>query len=346
MSSVSDEKPANLIKQRFVVLDALRGVAALCVMMHHAEQFYGHPGVFAHAYLAVDFFFMLSGLVISDVYATRFASGMNLSRFLVVRVKRLWPTLVIGVVLGGLLALAQGHQPITVLIDLVAGLSFAPILRGDAGLFMLDGVEWSLFFELVANLVHRLGLWRLSIVPLFVLSAVSLCGLLFIAAQNHGIAVGDRGVSFVAGFARVAFPYVIGMLLQRMWQSGSRRLILPELIPIAALPACFVLAAVIEPSLAWIVEPLIVAFVFPLIIWLGACAKMQPRYKQLGLLGGALSYPIYTIHLPMIGAGDLVARLVSPQLGILARLFALGACVGGAWLIARYVEKTAVTRRA
>jgi len=346
MPTMPDAAPINLSKQRFVALDALRGIAALCVMLHHAEQFYGHPGVFAHAYLAVDFFFMLSGFVISDVYAPRFAADLKLTRFMVARIKRLWPTLAIGVTLGALLALAHGHQPIIILIDLVAGLSFMPILRGGAGLFILDGVEWSLFFELVANLVHRLGLWRFSNRLLLFLSVASLCGLFTISAYNFGIGVGDRGVSFIAGFIRVAFPYLIGMLLQRMWQRGSRRLVVPVFIPIVALPASFVLASIIGPSFAWIGEPMIVALLFPVIIWLGACAKMPPRYTQLSLLGGALSYPIYTIHLPLIGAGDFVARLVSPPFGIMARFVALAACIGGAWLIARYVENAAVTRRA
>lgn len=343
---MSDSARPDINKQRFVILDALRGIAAVCVMLHHAEQFYGHPGFFAHAYLAVDFFFMLSGFVINGVYAPRFGPDLSVSRFMVVRVKRLWPTLAIGVALGALLAFAEGPAPTRVLIDFIAGLTLTPILRGAAGLFILDDVEWSLFYELVANFIHRLGLWRLSNLRLLSLCGVCLVSLLTISMSCNGIGIGDRGSTFVAGFARLALPYLLGMYLQRVWQGGMWRFTVPAFIPHVVLPLSFCVAEYIGPRLDWIAEPLIVAFLFPIIIWFGACAKMPTRYQRLCLLGGALSYPLYTVHLPLIGAGDFIARGVTPLCGIFVRLFALAACIGGAWIIARYVEKVAVTQRA
>jgi peptidoglycan/LPS O-acetylase OafA/YrhL len=50
---------------RLSLLDGLRAIAAVAVMVHHESGIYGTPWPLPRAYLAVDFFFMLSGLVIT-----------------------------------------------------------------------------------------------------------------------------------------------------------------------------------------------------------------------------------------------------------------------------------------
>jgi len=332
-------------KDRFVTLDALRGIAALCVVFHHAEQFYGHPGLFAHAYLAVDFFFMLSGFVINGVYLARFGHELSPARFMILRVKRLWPTLAIGVGLGATLAVFQHHQPMGVLVDTVAGLSFIPILSGTLGLFLLDGVEWSLFFELIANYVHCIGLWRFSNPTLAALIAISFVILLVLSFGDGGIGFGDRGTTFATGFARVALPYATGIGLQRLWSSARFRLRVPALLPLLALPISFGAATLAGSTINWLVEPLIVALLFPLIIWLGAGATLSPRLISLGSVGGALSYPLYAIHLPLIGFGDALARMTTPLMGLILRLAALSTCLIGAWILARFIDKAAIFKR-
>ena len=78
---------------RFVVLDSWRGIAALAVALHHLD---GSAPFFAstlHGELsrAVDFFFVLSGFVIATSYGQRLAHGFPFTRFMMLRIGRIWP---------------------------------------------------------------------------------------------------------------------------------------------------------------------------------------------------------------------------------------------------------------
>ena len=88
------------------ILDGLRGIAAIIVVVFHVFEI--HSGgdhakqLINHGYLAVDFFFMLSGYVISYAYDDRW-SYMSLGHFFKRRIIRLQPMLVFGSILGALL---------------------------------------------------------------------------------------------------------------------------------------------------------------------------------------------------------------------------------------------------
>ena len=59
---------------RLPTLDAMRGTASLAVVLYHL----GFAGTFAaHGYLAVDFFFLLSGVVITRAYQGKLERGMK-----------------------------------------------------------------------------------------------------------------------------------------------------------------------------------------------------------------------------------------------------------------------------
>lgn len=101
-SAFADSKP------HYAILDGLRGVAALTVIWYHVfEGFATSPldQKFNHGYLAVDFFFILSGFVVGYAYDDRWAGrraggGMRMRDFLKRRIVRLHPMVVLGSVLG------------------------------------------------------------------------------------------------------------------------------------------------------------------------------------------------------------------------------------------------------
>ena len=83
------------IKPRYELLDGLRGVAAFAVIWYHFfEGFATSPTDqwMNHGYLAVDFFYVLSGFVIGYAYDDRWRDGgMTAGRFMLRRVIRLQP---------------------------------------------------------------------------------------------------------------------------------------------------------------------------------------------------------------------------------------------------------------
>src|ERR1700753_1348050 len=99
-------------KRHYPILDGLRGVASAIVIIFHTFEVYdggdAKKQILNHGYLAVDFFFMLSGFVIAYAYDDRWhAAGgrqrMTLWGFFKRRIIRLPPVLVMGNVLGALL---------------------------------------------------------------------------------------------------------------------------------------------------------------------------------------------------------------------------------------------------
>jgi peptidoglycan/LPS O-acetylase OafA/YrhL len=62
------------LKPHYPILDGLRGTAAILVVIFHLfEAYYPDSSItpIHHGYLAVDFFFMLSGFVIGYAYDGR-----------------------------------------------------------------------------------------------------------------------------------------------------------------------------------------------------------------------------------------------------------------------------------
>jgi peptidoglycan/LPS O-acetylase OafA/YrhL len=108
-------QPAATRRHSFVILDALRGVAAAAVVTVHAPLFFhsvatpgsvpdasGHApmtGPLFEAYLAVDFFFLLSGFVLAHAYGEKLNDGMTSCQFMRCRLIRLYPLYLLALVI-------------------------------------------------------------------------------------------------------------------------------------------------------------------------------------------------------------------------------------------------------
>src|ERR1700722_1022832 len=78
---------------RFRVLDSCRGLCAVAVMLFHMDaktHFYALPLV-RNSWVAVDFFFVLSGFVIASAYSRRLQTVADAGRFALRRFGRLYP---------------------------------------------------------------------------------------------------------------------------------------------------------------------------------------------------------------------------------------------------------------
>ena len=207
------ESNASVSKPHYVILDALRGVAALMVIWFHIFEGFATSAIdqkFNHGYLAVDFFFILSGFVIGYAYDDRWQS-MSVGSFFKRRLIRLHPMVVLGAVFGAVSFLIQGvvfggnssvfdggvqwngtHVSLgPVLISMLMAMFLIPCrpgglgeVRGNGEMFPLNGPSWSLFFEYIANIMYALFLRRLSTKVLKVFVAVSGLGYAAFAILN------------------------------------------------------------------------------------------------------------------------------------------------------------------
>jgi len=293
-------------------LEALRGLAAITVVWQHICQRYGYEGLFTiivgKGHLAVDLFFLISGFVLARTYEKAMPRPVD---FLVMRYRRLWAPLAGGAVIAFLFALYRGEPLLSGAALLVAGLAMMP---GRGFHFALNPPAWSIFFELVANVVHAWLLVRLGKLGL-VLIVVGAALLMWPIMWQRGFDVGHDSV-FWWGLPRVMLSYTLGVLLFRL---NGDRVWLPVpaawLVAIAYPVAIGSFAATSplgEMAFAVVVHPLLLLAVLAM-----------PR-NRLALWLGAFSFPLYALHSPLMEADNLLAMHWSAGLAV---------CLGGSALI-------------
>lgn len=269
-------------------LEALRGIAALMVVYNHAGFLAGFPDqlsrIFLRGYVAVDLFFMLSGYVLTRTYEGRMGPPQV---FLRKRFIRLWPPIAAGVAIGACAAFAGGMAPGQIAAGLVTGLLLLPWFNFA---ILLNGPAWSIFFELVANYFHALLLQRLSVRSLLAIAAI--CVLLLIkAVPAHGLNLGQHQ-TFWLGFARLFMSYALGIVLYRL---NRDRTWLPGSWAWGAILGWTALVLIIGPQSRWTVLP-VALIANPLAI----LAALSLKPSRLAVLLGALSFPLYALHYPVM----------------------------------------------
>ncbi|RXF68832.1 acyltransferase family protein [Arcticibacter tournemirensis] len=290
-------------KKHFEILDGLRGVAALAVVIFHfMEWAYTDftTNFIAHGFLAVDFFFCLSGFVIGYAYDDRIAE-MGILEFFKSRIIRLHPLVIAGSVLGLLAFLFDpfgGHPELystgKIILAFVCSLLLIPLpVIEDRGfnLFSFNAPSWSLFWEYIANVFYAFVLYRIKrgfLLLLTIISAVALC---WVAYRSGNLLGGWSGPTFWDGAARISYSFFAGLLIYRSnW-------IIKNKLGFAGIGALLFLAFVMPFSKwNWLSEPFVVLFYFPLLIALGAGATLTGRLKKVCVFSGKISYPLYMTH--------------------------------------------------
>ena len=320
-------------KPHYELLDGLRGVAAILVLIYHifegfafAESTNGEGSglitTLNHGHIAVDFFFILSGFVISYAYDDRWGK-MSLGGFFKRRLIRLHPMLIMGAVVGVISFLLTGCQqwsgevtPISwVMIALLLTIFMVPALpglpyevRGNGEIFPLNGPMWSLFFEYIGNILYALVIRRLSTKLLAVLTAILgiLHAWIFVGDlsgyDSVGIGWTIDTINFWGGLVRMLFPFSMGMLLARTFKprevKGAFWICSAMLIAVFAVPYIAKSGTI---SLNSLYEVVCIAVIFPFIVWLGACGKGGDNYTgRINNFLGELSYPLYIVHYPIM----------------------------------------------
>ncbi len=316
-------------KQHFEILDGLRGVAAMMVVIFHTFEAWNGGSAFRqiinHGYMAVDFFFLLSGFVVAYAYDDRWRSpakpnGMSIVDFFKRRIIRLQPMVIMGNIIGALLFYPAAGKlfpliaatPVwQVILTMLVGFTLLPLpismdIRGWDEMHPLDGPAWSLFFEYIANIAYALGLRKASNRVLGILTALAAVFLIhLLLTGTRGDVIGGWSIDALelhVGFARLLFPFMAGMLLMRL---GKRIHVRNAffwcsllLIVTFSLPRFGGLTTLWKNGLY---EAFCIIVVFPIIVAMGAGDQITGRIAtRLCKFSGEISYPLYITHYPLI----------------------------------------------
>ena len=327
-------------KPRYAILDGLRGVAALVVILFHGFEtyipFFGTQHI-NHGYLAVDFFFVLSGFVIGYAYDDRW-DRMSTWSFFKRRLIRLHPMVVAGTLFGACLfffgesdyfSLIGGTEPWKFFLCIVLGLLMIPAgtgldIRGWGETNSLNGPNWSLTFEYIGNILYAFVLRRLPTVVLGMLCVASAFLTMNLAlgwdvfgffAQPKYDVIGGWSITpdqMYVGFSRLLYPFLSGLLISRLLPkfitkenpSGSPLGIRGGfwwasllLVVLFAVPQIGGKSCVADG----LYQVFAIVVMFPVIVLIGAGSKTTDKRsaKWCETLGN-LSYPLYITHFPLM----------------------------------------------
>lgn len=321
-------------KPRYEILDGLRGVAALLVVLFHMFETYSGEWGFQlidHGYLAVDFFFILSGFVIGYAYDDRW-DKMTTWGFFKRRLVRLQPMLVMGVVVGAALYFFGQCEQFGLSIEVtwwkfllafVLALFMIPVgkgldVRGWGEMNPLNGPQWSLTYEYIANILYAVVLRRLGKAALAVLAAcaafmtLDVCldwnifGLLTPerAAHHQYTVIGGWCISpeqIYIAFTRLLYPFLCGLLLSRIGKfidvKGGFWWCALLLTAAFSIPCIGGTGCILNG----IYNSGCILILFPIIVIMGAGSRINgAKSAKICTFLGEISYPLYITHYPIM----------------------------------------------
>ena len=322
-------------KPRYEILDGLRGVAAVLVVFFHALETYSGgqaTQIINHGYLAVDFFFLLSGFVIGYAYDDRW-DKMTVWGFFKRRLVRLQPMVIMGTVVGICfygLGQCEGFPLIgnipgwKLLLAFVMGCLMIPCgvkmdIRGWAETNSLNGPNWSLTWEYLANILYAFVFRKLSKVALAVLAGLAaFCTLDVCLDWNvFGLLTAERAANaytviggwsltpeqMYIGATRLFYPFLIGLLISRVGKFINIKdgfwwcsLILAVLMSIPCVGGG-------GNILNGIYNAACILVLFPIVVMMGAGSTIKcERSAKVCTFLGEISYPLYITHYPLMYA--------------------------------------------
>lgn len=298
-------KPVPSDPGRFHLLDGMRGLAAFAVIVDHVPS---DPlmAVLPGRYLAVDFFFVLSGFVLARAYGAALAQPGGVGRFLKLRLIRFYPMYLLGLGIGfaiTLLATLRGWNDLSLSIfpvSAIAGLMFLPspatLDAPNDVLFPFDPPAWTLLFELIANIAWAFvavlfrGRARIIILVLFAIWAA--IAVYYAPARGSGWQWNHLNT----GLARVFFSFFAGVAIFSVWKS-IRIPRIPVILPIAllALVLMYPAGAGMRPAF----DVLAMLIIIPVTVLVAAHTRVNDRLAGLCTWLGSVSYGVYILHYPL-----------------------------------------------
>ena len=287
-------------------------------MFAHANGLFKSYDDNTSSYLVVDFFYILSGLVIAYAYGKRLDDGLPWIGFMRLRLLRLYPMLFAGVIVAGVVFIGRQILLHTGLINEGVVLTILSLTLLPAGLlygmtsYPIDNPVWSLFFEFVANAVYASPVrhfGRFLTIALLVLAIIALTVLAMSFGTVSSIGfIGPR--SFLGGFVRVSVPFSLGVAIWQLKLFAK----FPS-VPIWVVALGLAIALFLHTSTAWLYDLLGILIIFPALVCLGTQAKVGARARQLCNIAKRGSYPLYILHMSVLRTVDMAYKMSHIRIG-------------------------------
>jgi peptidoglycan/LPS O-acetylase OafA/YrhL len=329
-----DEPGTENGRDRFVVLDSWRGLAAIFIILFHAQvaSHVHDAGLVRAGEMFVDFFFVLSGFVISHAYAGRLSTPAQFGRFMYLRIGRVMPL----------------HLVMLFLFVLMeAGKAFVPGLgaAGDAAFTGTNSIgaiftnmalvqvgthdqltwntpAWSIAAELAAYVAF--GVAALAVGRFLGLAAAA--GAILAAGILWSLAPRGMESTYDFGDFRAIYGLCVGVLAYRfMLGRGPRPSAVIDRLPaMSSLAWTLVEIATVAAMLAYVAYAYgtVAAFAAPVVFavvvvvfatergLVSSVLRMRPAVAL-----GTISFSIYMVHMFVIMRVVNVARLSDKVIG-------------------------------
>lgn len=339
--------------ERFVLLDGIRGVAAVAIVHRHAEFFFGRPD--ASSYLAVDLFFALSGFVLAHAYGERLRTGkISTLTFMKARFYRLYPLYIIALaIMAAFFVLLYALDLPTPIDDLHRKISLgelafalltsilflpAPFTLTLNGALFLVSPAWSLFNELVANVVYAKWGARWKSGKISVVIAVAAIGLVVAAIEFGKLHAGFRWHEMYAGMARVFFSFFVGVLIYRYHTGFQIRHQLLALLCLALV--CLILFLPITREVRPFFDLFVVFLVWPVLLAVASKVAPEGWLAAISSFLGTASYGLYVLHIPLLAwVAFLMPWSGTGWIAYPAGLLFTACATIFAWVLTRYFDQ-------
>lgn len=314
-------------KDHFLVLDAARGLAALAVFLFHLKEFvfrdtnFGTTEFLSKSYLAVDLFFLMSGLVIARSYGDKLLSlSLSFSNFVKVRLLRLYPLYLAGLALGALYIIfkwiIKNEDPV-IATDFARSLFlngiFIPDFLNKESLFIFNPAAWSLSLEWIINLIYAALAVKMARRLLLSITILSGAVLIYLGIDAGTVDLGWSAKTFLGGIIRIIFSFTLGVLLYKNMPHLKTKILTSPYVLLALLSLCLILPI---GSHTVYYDFICIFFIFPTFVCL-ACNSTTPKcLKKPFFMIGQTSYALYILHTPLVmwmgGAWKIVMK-TEPQ---------------------------------
>jgi peptidoglycan/LPS O-acetylase OafA/YrhL len=338
----------NPKKQIFYTLDGIRGIASILVVLRHTLPFFNFE--FQESYLAVDIFFLMSGVVISQAYQNRLENGLSVFNFMLIRLIRIYPIYLLATLLGVVSTIMNLNEDITAHNNLF-GLYLRAILLVPnfrfvwfSYLFPLNPPAWSLFLEMVVNIFYAYiikFLTKTLIAIIMLISGLSMAFSIY-AVHPHNLDLGWNNAHIFAGFTRVFYSFFAGIALYHLYKKKPHLNQSTNIISSLILATIFaILIASPNVKIVPYFDLIMVIAIFPALIYAAMLFQPTGILAKICQFFGLISYAIYVLHYPLshlikavCDRKGIIIEHYAPIGGIYLLLFLVIIC----WLIDKYYD--------